>query len=356
MLQWFAQGLGKGQLCVGSASLTSHHLPTSIISVKEHLGGVGWGGGGDIEKARLPWSQLIPLRCWGCRSGYESWRGFYSARLISEPGGGPFQVERLGVCSVVKSPETCRVKARWTRMWACVCACVCVCVREEMGRGEAVWFPVLGSVKCFDLAKCFLQPWNYQRCKGVWLSDTCKCAHTYTHTKFTDAPNHVQQQVITFFPLFPLHHLPHLSLHSSFRVKCLFLSVRGTMDKNCQSCCWRRGHWVIQIKWVYPLRSMSEIITFLGHYILKCLDIWRKKTVRPEKRWNAELSSGDNEYWCQISCQPRKPGQLQVKEFTPLTNCKPSWQHGPLGVQSWYSKMKAIILAFNTTIKPNTFS
>lgn len=32
------RGWGKGRPCVGSASLTSHHLPDSIISVKEYLG------------------------------------------------------------------------------------------------------------------------------------------------------------------------------------------------------------------------------------------------------------------------------------------------------------------------------
>ena len=178
MLQWFAQGLGKGQLCVGSASLTSHHLPTSIISVKEHLGGLGWGG--DIEKARLPWSQLIPLRCWGCRSGYESWRGFYSARLISEPGGGPFQVERLGVCSVVKSPETCRVKARWTRMWACVCACVCVCVCVKKWVGGKL----SGSQSSGVLNALILQNVFYNRgtTSAARESDSQTRASAHTHT------------------------------------------------------------------------------------------------------------------------------------------------------------------------------
>lgn len=54
--------------------------------------------------------QLIPLCC-GCGSGTRELRGFNYFRLISEPGGSPFQVECLGDYSVVKSPEMFRVKA-----------------------------------------------------------------------------------------------------------------------------------------------------------------------------------------------------------------------------------------------------
>lgn len=55
------RGRGEGRPCVGSASLTSHHLPDSIISVKEYLGVamvVVWERGGGAVAAL----GLIPPR------------------------------------------------------------------------------------------------------------------------------------------------------------------------------------------------------------------------------------------------------------------------------------------------------
>lgn len=154
MLRWFAQGLGKGQLCVGSASLTSHHLPTSIISVKEHLEGRGrerdregawllrssWyhsaAGVAAARETRAEWLQRrwAYLRTW--------WR--------SIPGG------MFGWLQCCKIPKDVQGKGRMNQ---CVCLYGCVCIHKPNGE-EASWCPGLGSVNCFDLVKCFLQPWN----------------------------------------------------------------------------------------------------------------------------------------------------------------------------------------------------
>lgn len=154
MLRWFAQGLGKGQLCVGSASLTSHHLPTSIISVKEHLEGRGSEIGRQCEAAVV---ELIQLCCQcGCWSQVVSWRGWYCVQLILKPGGGPFQVEYL---SAVNSLKMCEVKADQTN------------VQKSCWGGRS---PSLRTGYYFDLIKCFLHPQSRKSCS--------KFDHVLRHT------------------------------------------------------------------------------------------------------------------------------------------------------------------------------
>lgn len=71
------------------------------------------GGGGDREGDVAAVVELIPVCCsllWLLLRRQEL-RGFNSVQLISEPGGGPVQVECLGYFSVVTSLEMCRVKA-----------------------------------------------------------------------------------------------------------------------------------------------------------------------------------------------------------------------------------------------------
>lgn len=156
VLQWFAQGLGKGQPCVGSASLTSHHLPTSIISVKEDPGGEGksdrergWHGCGWVDTTLLAWMAFRRARAEGLQLHSSYHRSWW------QPGWN------VWVTSVLWNPPRCEGNG-WMNWGVCLYTCenVCVCGGRCRCAKEVSSFPGLRSVKHFDLLKCFLQPWS----------------------------------------------------------------------------------------------------------------------------------------------------------------------------------------------------